>query len=120
VYEAGAYRVRGILDAMRSAGVAIDSVVVGGGGAVSDAWNRIRADVYALPVRALPWREASTVGAAWIAGALLSRGTIPPAADEETRTWTPDARGVREYERHAIRYREIVRTIARATGEGRS
>jgi len=67
--ESVAFRCREILGAMRTAtGVAPDAVHVDGGGAVSDLWMQIHADVLGVPVVRPVEREATLLGAALCAG----------------------------------------------------
>lgn len=58
-------------------------IILAGGGARSDLWRQIVADVFNLPVRPLATREQAAIGAALLAGAGL--GALDPAA--EARAW---------------------------------
>ena len=50
-------------------GVASESVIMAGGGARSDLWQQIVADLFGMPVRPLQTSEQSALGAALLAGA---------------------------------------------------
>jgi xylulokinase len=50
-------------------GASPDAVVLAGGGAASDVWRQIVADVFGIPVRPLAVVEQSALGAAILAGA---------------------------------------------------
>jgi sugar (pentulose or hexulose) kinase len=66
--EGAALAVDAGIDALRRAGADVREVVVVGGAAARAATLQLRADVWGLPVVALANREATTVGAAMLAG----------------------------------------------------
>ncbi len=57
-----------ILDLQRSIGVRTDRVRLGGGGAKSELWRQIQADVYGVPVETPEGDEGPAFGAALMAG----------------------------------------------------
>lgn len=67
------------LEGLRQAGVALTELLASGGGARSDAWLQIKADVYGLPVRRLKMTEAGLAGAAMLAG--MGTGEFASADD---------------------------------------
>jgi sugar (pentulose or hexulose) kinase len=69
VQEGAAFTVADALDAIRRCGPAIDEVIVVGGLASQAAALQLRADVLDVPVVTLASEEASSVGAAMLAGA---------------------------------------------------
>jgi xylulokinase len=94
-----------------SAGRVADELHLGGGGARSDVWCQIRADVLGKTLRRVRVLDAGTVGAAVLAG--LGSGAMPSleAAVERMvsfeRTFEPD-RGPRPYyDEKFAKYREL-------------
>lgn len=115
VWEAGAYRVNGILEEIRRSGASAPAEIrVGGGGGANALWNQIRADVTGIPVRSLPWMEAPSVGATWIALAALGENPADYAVrEDESRLWVPDGATGERYRRLEARYRERAVDLAR-------
>ena len=74
-----------------------------GGGATSNLWNQIRADVFGHPVQTLTTTEGGIqgaailagVGAGWYADAAAGAEVVVQAAE----AWEPDPGGVRVYDR---------------------
>lgn len=66
--EGTAYEMRYILACMRSAGVAATQLRASGGGAKSEAWLRIKADILGLPIYPLKNKDATLGGCAMLAG----------------------------------------------------
>lgn len=82
VMEGVAFNLREILDITRATGAAVDEMRLIGGGARSEIWPQIIADVYGMPVTLLESEEGRAIGAALLAatgaGAFSS---VPDAAD---------------------------------------
>jgi xylulokinase len=75
--ESVAFALRDVADVLVELGGRVDRVHVGGGGAASETWNQIKADVLARPVAVPEVRDSSLLGAAVIAawgGRLYSDG----------------------------------------------
>jgi sugar (pentulose or hexulose) kinase len=64
VLEAAALALRHVAAPIRAAGLRIDELVVTGGTARDDTWNRIKADVLGVPVAVPVMRETAVLGAA--------------------------------------------------------
>lgn len=100
------------VDAMRAAGYAIDELISTGGGASSNAWLQIKADVLGIPV----YRPASGHGAAQGAAMLAGVATGSLASFESTRRiahaveaeFRPDARRHDAYAARRARFDELV------------
>jgi len=73
VLEAAAFALRHVAGPIREAGLRLDHLVVTGGTARSDTWNRIKADVVGVPVTVPAVRETAHVGAAVLATVALGR-----------------------------------------------
>lgn len=87
VLEGVVYAVSQILDmATASANVRPQELVVSGGGATSDLWNQIRADVTGLPVQVVEETETGALGAAMLAAVGYGEfESMADAADAMTR-----------------------------------
>lgn len=68
VLEGVAFSLRDSLEVFKAAGTEIESIRLGGGGAKSELWRRIQADVYGKPVELLEAEEGAAFGAAILAG----------------------------------------------------
>lgn len=69
VLEGVAFSVRLAFDALKASSVVDPGIInIGGGGAVSDIWCQIRADVLGRPLRRCAVPEAAALGAAMLAG----------------------------------------------------
>jgi len=83
-----------ILDLVRSIGVRVESVRLGGGGARSAFWRQLQADVYGVPVALTSAVEGPAFGAALAAG--VGAGVWPSVAEacretvRETEVLEPD------------------------------
>lgn len=68
VLEGVAFSLRDSLEIFRSLGVPIDNIRIGGGGARSELWRQIQADVFGHPVETIEAEEGAAFGAALLAG----------------------------------------------------
>ena len=75
VLESVAFALRHVAEELTDAGARIDEVRVCGRQALSEPWNRIKADVMGLPVAVPSVREAALMGAAVLAG--VGAGQLP-------------------------------------------
>jgi xylulokinase len=91
------------LEALRRSGVAPSEITLVGGGAASDAWAQLCANVFRFPVRRPSVTEAAAAGAALQARWVVD-GVPPPRADGDARRWEPIASA------------ELVAAAARAAG----
>jgi len=69
--EGATYALRFGFDEMRALGVSADEIVLSGGGANSDTWRQVVADVFNAPVTVLKNNEGAAFGAALQALAML-------------------------------------------------
>jgi len=100
-------------DCLDEAGVSVAAAVATGGGARSDRWLQIAADILALPIRRSPQREAACWGAARLAG--IGAGILPPstflsspeAGISEASVFVPDMRRSEYYRRRLDTYRAV-------------
>ncbi len=90
VVEGCTYALADVLGRLDALGLAGREIRVVGGGARSELWLQIKADVTGRPVRPVLAAEPTATGAAVLAG--LAAGTFADAADAVARTVTPAAR----------------------------
>jgi xylulokinase len=85
--EGVAFAIRAELDRLRGGGLTPTDLRVSGGDARLGAWNRIKADVAALPVLTIPG-DAATTGVAMLAG--IGAGIFRDASEAIERCVHPD------------------------------
>ena len=84
--EGVGYEVATCLDGLRDIGVTPGELVVIGGGARSDLWAQIKADVLGVPVYRPRYTEAASLGAAILAATAVGLVNDPEAT---ARVWNP-------------------------------
>lgn len=103
--------IRANIELLREAGVEVRELKAIGGGARSDYWLRLKADVFGRPVAALDVTEAGGLGAALLAGLAIGEYKSPEeavAATVKTRKrYLPDKRRKEFYERRLKAYRAL-------------
>jgi len=105
------YYFREGLDHLARAGIAIEEYRVTGGGARSDAWLQIKADILGKPLARPRITEASALGAAILAG--LGAGVFSNTEEavsalvQVERVFTPDAGRHRQYEERFALYGQL-------------
>jgi xylulokinase len=111
VIEGATYYLKEIIEALPSVGIPIDEYRPTGGGAKSDAWVQLCADIMAKPFVRPQVEEAGALGAAIMAG--VGGGVFPSfeagvAAMVHTgRTFEPDARQIGRYAQRFEHYRKL-------------
>jgi xylulokinase len=85
--EGAAFAIRGQLELLGRAGAPATELRISGGDARLTTWNRIKADVTGLPVRAIPG-DAATTGVAMLAG--LGVGVYRDAGEAIARCVRPE------------------------------
>ena len=90
VVEGCSFALRDVLGRLDALGLAGGEIRVVGGGARSELWLQIKADVTGRPVRPVLAAEPTALGAAILAG--LAAGTFSDIADAVARTVLPSAR----------------------------
>jgi xylulokinase len=116
ILEGLTYELRVNLDLMRSAGVVIDSLRAIGGGAKSDLWLQLKADITGIPVLRPRITEAAAWGAAVLAG--HGAGLFPDIAGAVDRRlvlekrYDPEPRSVERYQKSFAVYTQIYPALA--------
>ena len=113
--EGVSYEIRMGLDYLRSKGIEIRELRATGGGARSETWLQIKADIYGMPVHTMQVREGGNLACGMLAA--IAAGIYPDlsAAAEHfirtEKTYLPDPERKAYYDRQYERYRSLVPTI---------
>jgi xylulokinase len=122
VYEGTAFNLRWILDEMEGAGEPCPSLRAIGGGARSDEWLQILADVTGRPIARVSGPEqAGAVGAALVAAVAAGEFPSLEAAAlvvRPEREFVPRRAGRRTYDAAYATFRALARPLSRATRRG--
>ncbi|OGV67544.1 MAG: hypothetical protein A3K19_13350 [Lentisphaerae bacterium RIFOXYB12_FULL_65_16] len=103
------------LNALRTLGIDTSEFVATGGGAKSDVWLQIKADVFGIPFVRPRITEATVLGAAILAG--ISTGVFANAAEgvsrfvARDRVFEPDPKRHAAYREKFERYRSLLPTL---------
>jgi xylulokinase len=111
VMEGVAFSLRDSLEIFKELGAPVERIRLGGGGAKSELWRRIQADVYGHPVEVLAADEGAAFGAAILAGVGAGEWNSVDEACERTvrvvETVDPDRRTAEALERNYEVYRRL-------------
>ncbi|PWH16848.1 MAG: hypothetical protein DDG58_09085 [Ardenticatenia bacterium] len=116
ILEGLTFELRINLDLLREGGVVIDELRAIGGGARSELWLQLKADILGVPVVRPAVTEAACLGAALLAG--VGAGVYADAAQAVaqvlhlTRTYQPDPERAARYERLYALYRAVYPAVA--------
>jgi xylulokinase len=119
ILEGLTFELRINLDLLRQGGVVIDELRAIGGGARSDLWMQLKADVLGIPVVAPAVTEAACLGAALLAG--VGAGCYPCAVQAAesvlklVRCYQPHQGRVQHYEQLYSLYRCVYPAVAPIT-----
>ena len=109
--EAVAYEMRLNMERLAASGVRFDRLVATGGGAKSNLWMQIKANVLGIPFDTLETEDAGTVGCAMMAGVASGAFADLQAAAEvlvkRTGTFEPDASRHAKYMEVYGRYKKL-------------
>jgi xylulokinase len=120
VMEGVIFSLRDSLQIMRDLGVPVEDVRATGGGARSELWRQLQADIYGTPIRRTVADEGPAYGAALLAGVAsgayddVDEATSVVGLREELTE--PDAERSKVYEE----YYEVYRSLYPATGSAMS
>ena len=122
VLEGCAYALRDIVDRLEALGAGADEIRVVGGGARSDVWLQIKADVTGRPVRRVLGDCATSTGAAMLAGIGTGAFTDPEQAVAacvalDAGPVRPDPRAVEAYRGRHRAYRGLFDSLERWTAD---
>lgn len=111
VLEGIAYEMRVNVEALRQAGIEIHRLHATGGGAKSEKWLQIKADVLGLPIDSLGDSEAGIIGSILLTGvatgAFQSLSEGAGALVKKLGAFTPDPARHASYDEHFRHYRAL-------------
>lgn len=108
--EGTAFEILLNLETLKSFSVAPQELIATGGGARSDVWLQIKADILGVPVTALEGEEIGAAGTAYFAGlavGLFNDGMKPV----KRKTFYPDAENHEKYRKQFEIYRNIYESV---------
>lgn len=111
VMEGVAYGMRDSLEIMRGLGIKIDQIRALGGGARSDLWRQIQADIYGTELVTINVEEGPAFGAALLAGvgarAYSSVGEACKKTIKEVRRTEPKKENIKIYDKYYEIYKSL-------------
>jgi len=111
VMEGVIFSLRDSLEIMRGLDIPVEDVRSTGGGARSDLWRQLQADIYGTPIRRTVADEGPAYGAALLAGVASATFADVEEATSLVRlreeTTEPDAERTKIYEEHYEVYRSL-------------
>lgn len=125
VLEGCAYALRDIVDRLHALGAGAAEMRVVGGGARSDLWLQIKADVTGRPVRRVLGDCATSTGAAMLAG-IAARAfpdleqAVVACVELDAEPVLPDPHATASYQERYGAYRALFDTIENWTADARS
>lgn len=113
ILESVAYMLRDFTAMLGGLGIGVAEIRSLGGGARSELWEQIKADVTGVPLCTMDMPEAASAGAAvlaaWALG-LVPRGSAPPVMKPAKR-YQPQQANKETYEHGYCRYRELYKAL---------
>ncbi|MHB9130223.1 MAG: FGGY-family carbohydrate kinase [Armatimonadota bacterium] len=101
---------------LRRMGIDLTECIASGGGARSDAWLQIKADIFGLPFVRTRITEGGLAGAAMLAGLATAIYTSPAEAVsafvQKERTFDPDPQRHTRYQEKHAQYRQLYPALA--------
>ncbi len=119
--EGVAYEMMYNMERLETAGISIGSLTAVGGGARSDVWLQIKADLFDIPVCTLDLDEAGTCGAALIAA--VATGVFPDMKTGHEKMvntrkyFEPVAQNHDKYMHNYIKYKRMYESVKKITEE---
>lgn len=113
--ESVACIIRMNLEALAGAGIRVDEIRALGGGAKSDLWNQVKADLTGVPLSTFRIQEAASLGAAILAG--VGSGVFEDLEEGCARTvrvrktYTPNPEHAETYRTVFMRYKKLYQSL---------
>ena len=113
--EGVAYEMRLNYDALADSGIRFTKLHATGGGAKSQVWMQMKADILNLPITSLKTSDAGTVGSAMLTGVAV--GIFKDLAEaasvmvRQRETYLPDPKRHEQYMRIYERYRKVYQAV---------
>ena len=105
--EGTAYEIRVNLELLKNYGITPNMLIATGGGANSDVWLQIKADVTGIPVTALDGKEIGGAGTAFLAGRAISMYPDKMKLFEERKRFYPNPETHAYYSKQFRKYQKI-------------
>ncbi len=105
--EGTSYEILLNLEKMRTLKITLDEVVATGGGANSDIWLQIKADIFGIPVKSLDGSEIGAAGTAFLSGLAVGAYTDDCKLIGEKKTFYPNAEKNKFYQKQYKKYARI-------------
>jgi len=113
--EGVTYEMKLNLRLLNASGIQINELFAFGGGAKSDKWLQIKADILGVPIHSIATSQAGCLGAALLAAkAIGDIDSIEDAAQKSSRplkTFEPDTENMKRYDQRYEIYSDIYQTI---------
>lgn len=110
------YEFRENLERLEAAGISVNNLVATGGGAKSDLWVQIRADIVGRPISTVTVKETGCFAAACVAGTSIgvfnSTAEAIRALVKPDRTFEPNSRLAERYDELFANYQRVYPGIA--------
>lgn len=110
IMESATYYFADSIESLDRVGISVKEIVATGGGAKSDRWLQIKADILGIPFTRLKITEGSVLGAAMLAGISTGRFSAKEAVDifvKKDRSFLPDSRRHESYRERIEVYRKL-------------
>ncbi|MFZ2655957.1 MAG: FGGY family carbohydrate kinase [Victivallales bacterium] len=110
IMESASYYFVDSIESLARLGIRIEEISATGGGAKSDSWLQIKADIFGIPMTRLKITEGSVLGAAMLAGISTGRFSAEEAVGifvKKDRSFTPDNRRHECYRERIEIYRKL-------------
>ncbi len=115
IMEGTAMEMRLNADVVKEYGITVENVVATGGGANSEKWLQVKADIQNIPVKILRSSEGGLCGCALLQAVALSGAKNLAAARDifvrYAKNFTPDADSRAAYENQYEKYKKLYKTI---------
>jgi len=105
--EGTAYEIRVNCETMDKFGMAPKKLIATGGGARSDLWLQIKADILGVPITALEGEEIGAAGTAYLAGLAVGIYENGIQTIKERKTFYPDPEAKAYYDKEFVKYRKV-------------
>ncbi len=115
--EGTAYEILLNLDIVSKYGIEPEMLIATGGGANSDIWLQIKADVLNIAVTALEGKEIGGAGTAFLAGRAIGLYKDNSAMIKVRKVFYPDAEKHEYYAKEFKKYRKIYGAVKEATDD---
>ena len=110
IMESSSYYFADSIESLGRLGIRIEEISATGGGAKSDKWLQMKADIFGVPFTRLRITEGSVLGAAMLAGISTGRFSAEDAVNifvKEDRSFCPDSKRHECYRERIEIYRKL-------------